>query len=305
MGLIPLSRGRLPIMHIAAKSTKSGNLNKFIPYIFIAPNMLLFLTFMIIPIFFTFYISLTRWSLIGSPRFIGLGNYVKLFSDSQFRIAMLNTFIYTIATVPTSVGLGLLGSLLLNRKIPLRGILRGVFYIPTVVSLVAAGLIWQWILSTDYGVLNYLLGIVGIGPQKWLTSNALALPSVIIATVWVRVGYCMVIYLAGLQGISQEYYEAAEIDGAGDLKKFIYVTWPLLKSTTVFLFVISIIYGFMAFDLFYIMTGGGPGFSSTVMVHYIYKQAFNVGEMGYASAGGVVLFLIILLLTLLQLKGDD
>lgn len=286
------------------EGTKKFNKNKCIPYLFIAPNMILFLTFMIIPILFTFYISLTKWSLISEPKFIGYANYIKLFSDEQFVISMINTFYYTLATVPTSMGLGLLGALLLDRKIPLRGLLRGTFYLPAVVSLVATGLVWQWILSTDYGILNYFLGLVGIEPQKWLTSNALSIPSVIMATIWVRAGYCMVIYLAGIQGISSEYYEAADIDGAGDFKKFRYVTWPLLRSTTIFLIVISIIYGFMAFDLFYTMTGGGPGFSSTVIVHYIYKQAFNVGEMGYASALGVVLFLIILLLTMLQLKGE-
>lgn len=287
------------------KNNTRLNRNKFLPYLFIAPNMLLFLTFMIIPIIFTFTMSFTKWTLIGTPEFNGISNYVKLLSDKQFLAAMLNTLYYTLATVPTTLALGLIGAMALNRNMPLRGALRGIFYIPTVVSLVATGLIWQWILSTDYGVLNYVLEAVGIGEQQWLTSNALSMPSVILATIWVRCGYCMVIYLGGLQGISQDYYEAAEIDGAGDLKKFKYITWPLLRSTTVFLTVMSIIYGFMGFDLFYTMTGGGPGFSSTVMVHYIYKQAFQVGEMGYASAGGVVLFLIIFILTLLQMKGDD
>ncbi len=290
----------------SVKKNNTGlNRNKYLPYLFIAPNMILFLTFMIIPIIFTFCMSFTKWTLIGTPEFNGISNYVKLLSDKQFLAAMLNTVYYTLATVPTTLALGLIGALALNRNMPLRGALRGIFYIPTVVSLVATGLIWQWILSTDYGVLNYVLEAVGIGEQQWLTSNALSMPSVILATIWVRCGYCMVIYLGGLQGISQDYYEAAEIDGAGDMKKFKYITWPLLKSTTVFLTVMSIIYGFMGFDLFYTMTGGGPGFSSTVMVHYIYKQAFQVGEMGYASAGGVVLFLIIFILTLLQMKGDD
>lgn len=287
------------------KNNTRLNRNKFLPYLFIAPNMLLFLTFMIIPIIFTFTMSFTKWTLIGTPEFNGISNYVKLLSDKQFLAAMLNTVYYTLATVPTTLALGLIGAIALNRNMPLRGALRGIFYIPTVVSLVATGLIWQWILSTDYGVLNYVLEAVGIGEQQWLTSNALSMPSVILATIWVRCGYCMVIYLGGLQGISQDYYEAAEIDGAGDMKKFKYITWPLLRSTTVFLTVMSIIYGFMGFDLFYTMTGGGPGFSSTVMVHYIYKQAFQVGEMGYASAGGVILFLIIFILTLLQMKGDD
>ncbi|MBZ4673030.1 MAG: multiple sugar transport system permease protein [Petroclostridium sp.] len=287
------------------KIRKSFNKNSVLPYLFIAPNMILFLTFMIIPILYTFYISLTQWSLIGSPEFIGFENYVKLFSDQEFWIAMWNTVCYTFFTVPMSMGLGLIGAMLLNRKIPLRGILRGIFYIPAVVSLVAAGLIWQWIMSTDYGILNYLLNLVGINSKQWLTSNALAMPSVIVATLWIRTGYCMVIYLAGMQSIPKENYEAADIDGANGFQKFTYVTWPLLKSTTVFLLVICIIYGFMAFDLLYIMTGGGPGFATTVMVHYIYQQAFALGEMGYASAGGVVLFLVILSLTLMQLKGDN
>lgn len=288
-----------------ASNTVRFNKHKFIPYLFISPSMILFITFMIIPIIFTFYISLTKWSLISTPQFTGLDNYIKLFADREFGIVLLNTIYYTVATVPLGMGLGLIGALMLNRKIFLRNALRGIFYIPAVVSLVAAGLVWQWILSTDYGILNYLLGLVGIGPQMWLTSNALSMPSVILATIWVRAGYCMVIYLAGMQSIPNEYYEAADIDGAGDFRKFRYITWPLLRSTTVFLLVISIIYGFMAFDLFVIMTGGGPGLSSTVMVHYIYKQAFSVGEMGYASAVGVVMFLIVFVMTILQLRGEE
>ena len=274
------------------------------PYLFLAPNLILFLTFMFIPIGYAFYISLTQWSLIGSPHWVGLANFVRLLGEREFWISMWNTLYYTVTTVPASMFLGLLGAILLNRRIPCKGLLRGSFFAPAVTSLVAAGLIWQWIFSTDYGIINYLLTCIGLKPQPWLTSNALAMPSVIVATLWIRSGYCMVIYLAGLQGIPKEYYEAAEIDGAGKFSQFKYITWPLLSSTTTFLLVICVIYGFMAFDLLYVMTGGGPGFSTTVMVHYIYQQAFSVGEMGYATAAAVILFLLIFSLTMFHLRED-
>ncbi|ALS24927.1 sugar ABC transporter permease [Paenibacillus sp. YK5] len=275
---------------------------KIAPYLFIAPNILLFLVFMIFPILFTFYISFHKWTILGKPDFVGLGNYYQLLTDNVFWISLWNTLYYTLGTVPFSMALGLAGAILLNRKIPLRAFFRGVFFAPVVVSLVATGLIWSWMYNPNYGLFNHLLQFVGIEGVNWLSSTTWAMPAVIITTLWVRTGYCLVIYLAGLQAIPESLYEAAEIDGANAWQKFWYVTLPLLKHTTTFVLVISVIYGFMVFDLIYTMTNGGPGHSTTVIVQYIYQKAFVEGDMGYGSALGAVLFLIMMVLVAIQLR---
>ena len=257
---------------------------------------------MIIPILFTFYISFHKWTILGKPEFTGLENYVDMFTDKVFWISLWNTVYYTVGTVPLSMALGLAGAILLNRKIPLRALFRGIFFAPVVVSLVATGLIWAWMFNPNYGLFNHMLSSFGIEGVNWLSSSTWAMPAVIITTLWVRIGYCLVIYLAGLQAIPESLYEAAEIDGANGWQKFCYVTLPMLKHTTVFVLVISVIYGFMVFDLVYTMTNGGPGFSTTVIVQYIYQKAFVEGDMGYGSALGTILFLIMMGFTALQLR---
>lgn len=275
---------------------------KIAPYLFVAPNIILFLTFMIIPILFTFYISFQDWGILGEPDFVGLDNYTSMLTDKVFWISLWNTVYYTVGTVPFEMALGLAGAILLNRKIPLRPFFRSVFFAPVVVSLVASGLIWSWMYNPNYGLINHLLAMVGINGINWLASPAWAMPAVIITTLWVRIGYCLVIYLAGLQAIPETLYEAAEIDGANSWQKFWYMTLPLLKNTTIFVLVIEVIHGFMVFDLIYTMTNGGPGYSTTVIVQYIYQKAFVEGDMGYASAVGTVFFLMIMSLTALQLR---
>jgi multiple sugar transport system permease protein len=275
---------------------------KIAPYIFIAPNVILFLVFMIIPILFTFYISFHKWTILGTPKFTGLANYTKMLSDKVFWISIWNTVYYTVGTVPFSMALGLAGAILLNRKIPLRSFFRGVFFAPVVVSLVATGLIWAWMFNPNYGLINHLLSYVGLQGINWLSSSTWAMPAVILTTLWVRIGYCLVIYLAGLQAIPESLYEAAEIDGANSWQKFWYITLPMLKHTTIFVLVISIIYGFMVFDLIYTMTNGGPGQSTTVIVQYIYQKAFVEGDMGYGSALGTILFLVMMIFTAIQLR---
>ncbi|MBT2689262.1 sugar ABC transporter permease [Bacillus sp. ISL-47] len=275
---------------------------KIAPYIFITPNILLFLTFMIIPIFFTFYISFHEWGILGKPQFIALENYTKLFSDQVFWTSLGNTVYYTAGTVPFSAAFGLLGAILLNRKIPLRSFFRAIFFAPVVVSMVAAGLIWSWMFNPNYGLFNEILSKFGIEGVSWLTSTTWAMPAVIITTLWLRIGYCLVIYLSGLQAIPDELYEAASIDGANGWQKFWSVTIPMIKPTTTFIIVMEVIHGFMVFDLIYTMTNGGPGFSTTVLVQYIYQKAFEEGQMGYASAIGTIFFFIIMGLTAVQLR---
>lgn len=278
----------------------SRNQKRLIPYIFIAPNMIVFTVFIFVPILFAFYISLTEWSLIGTPEFIGLGNYLAMAQDDQFWRSLYNTLIYTIGTVPTSIALGLLVALGLNRKLPGRALLRSVFFVPVIISLVAVALIASWMFNDNYGVINAALEVVGLEGVPWLSSAIWAMPSLIITTLWIRMGFCMVIYLAALQSIPVELYQAAQVDGANSWRQFRHITWPLLGPTTFLLLILNVIYSLHVFDLIYVMTGGGPGFSTTVLVQYIYQMAFQESQMGYASAVGVVLYVMLLIFTVFQ-----
>jgi len=270
------------------------------PYIFISPNILVFAAFMLFPILFAFYMSFHEWSLIGVPQFNGLDNYVRMVHDELFWQSLGHTVVFTAGTVPTSIALGLAAAMLLNRELPARGLLRSVIFLPVIVSGVVTALVAAWIFNDNYGVINSLLKAAGLEPIPWLSSPTWAMPSIIITTLWIRIGFCMVVYLAGLQGIPSEYYDAAQVDGASGWRQFRHITWPLLAPTTFLLLVINVIFSFHVFDLIYVMTGGGPGFSTTVLVQYIYESAFASREMGYASAMGIVLYLLIVVLTVFQ-----
>lgn len=276
------------------------NQRRLVPYLFIAPNIIVFTVFVFVPTLFAFYISLNEWSLIGSPSFIGLGNYVEMAQDGEFWRSLLNTLVYTAGTVPTSMALGLVVAIGLNRKLPGRALLRSIFFVPVVISLVAVALIASWIFNDDYGVINNTLAALGFGKVPWLSSPAWAMPSLILTTLWIRLGFNMVIYLAALQAIPVELYQAAKVDGAASWRLFRHITWPLLGPTTLLLLILNVIYSLHVFDLIYVMTGGGPGSSTTVLVQYIYEAAFQNSEMGYASAVGVVLYLMLLVFTVFQ-----
>jgi ABC-type sugar transport system permease subunit len=274
------------------------------PYGFIAPNVVLFAAFSFAPLIYAAYISLCDWSVIGDAEFIGLRNYVRLARDPLFWRALRNTLVYAAATVPTSMALGLAVALALNRRLPGRTFLRSVYFLPVVVSAVATGTIAAWMFNDNFGVLNAILVRLGVGRIAWLSTPQWALPSLAIATLWVRLGFNMVVYLAALQSIPAMYYEAARIDGASARHQFRHITWPLLRPATFLLLVLDVIYSFQVFDLVFVMTGGGPGFSTTMLVQYIYQAAFGTSEMGYASAMGVVLYVIILGFTLLQWRAS-
>jgi multiple sugar transport system permease protein len=244
--------------------------------------------------------SFHEWSLIGVPQFNGLDNYVRMVHDELFWQSLGHTVVFTAGTVPTSIALGLAAAMLLNRELPARGLLRSVIFLPVIVSGVVTALVAAWIFNDNYGVINSLLKAAGLEPIPWLSSPTWAMPSIIFTTLWIRIGFCMVVYLAGLQGIPSEYYDAAQVDGASGWRQFRHITWPLLAPTTFLLLVINVIFSFHVFDLIYVMTGGGPGFSTTVLVQYIYESAFASREMGYASAMGIVLYLLIVVLTVFQ-----
>lgn len=275
-----------------------------VPYVFIAPNIALFTAFSFLPLLYAIYVSFHDWTLIGEPEFVGIRNYLRLVHDPLFWRALTNTLLYATGTVPTSMAIGLLLALGLNRRMPARAFLRSLYFLPLVVSAVATGTIAAWMFNDNYGVLNAIIVRLGGSRIPWLSSPFWALPSLILTTLWVRVGFCMVVYLAALQSIPQMYYEAARIDGAAALTQFRHVTLPLLKPATFLLLVLSIIYSFHVFDLIYVMTGGGPGFSTTMLVQYIFRAAFVTGEMGYASAVGIALYAMILLFTVLQWRAS-
>jgi ABC-type sugar transport system permease subunit len=278
--------------------------HRLVPYLFIAPNLALFTAFSFLPLIYAVYISLHDWGLIGESSFIGVRNYLRLWQDPLFWRALANTLVYAAGTVPSAMAIGLLLALALNRRLPARSLLRSLYFLPLVVSAVATGTIAAWIFNDNYGVLNAILARGG-GPRvAWLSSPHWALPSLILTTLWVRVGFCMVVYLAALQSIPQMYYEAARIDGASALTRFWHITLPLLKPATFLLLVLSVIYSFHVFDLIYVMTGGGPGFSTTMLVQYIFRSAFLTSEMGYASALGVALYGLILAFTILQWRAS-
>jgi multiple sugar transport system permease protein len=276
------------------------NQRRLTPYIFIAPNMVVFTVFLFVPMVFAIYMSLNEWSLIEEPTFIGLGNYVQMAQDLQFWQSLWNTLLYTVGTVPTSIALGLLVAVGLNRKLPARGLLRSIFFVPVVISMVAVALVGAWIFDESYGVINNGLGALGLEAVPWLSSQAWAMPTLIIVTLWIRLGFNMVVYLAALQSIPPELYEAAQLDGASGWGQFRNITWPLLGPTTFLLLILNVIYSLHVFDLIYVMTGGGPGFATTVLVMYVYQAAFENLQMGYASAMGVVLFVMLLAFTAFQ-----
>lgn len=275
---------------------------KIVPYLYILPNMLLFMVFMIIPLLMSSYLSLTKWGGMGSPKFIAFDNYVNLFKNEVFRISLWNTLKFTVFTVPVLMALALFFAIFLNRKMRFRGFFRSALYMPAVVSMVAAGMVFLWMFNPQIGLINHVIESLGGSAVDWLNDPRYAMFMIVAGTLWSRTGYNMVIYLAGLQGISPDYYEAATIDGAGRLQQFRHITMPLLNSSHVFILITCVIYSFRSFDLIYAMTKGGPLNSTKTLVVYIYDTAFQKNQFGLASAAGVVLFLILLLFTLLRMK---
>ncbi len=278
---------------------------------FLFPSYAIFVVFIFIPLVYSFYLSFFKYSLLsyGAPKFVGLGNYLTLLHDEAFWISLKNTLVYTVGTVFPTMAIGLLLAVIMNRQLWLRNLLRTLYFIPVVTSLVAASIIWSLVLdSTDAGLVNGLLIKLGIAPQAWLSSSKWALFSVIVMSIWKNIGYVMLIYLAGLQSIPDQLYEAVSIDGAGEIGKFFHITLPLLKPTTAFVFTTSMISSFQVFTPVYVMTGGGPGYSSNTIVNYLYQRGFQDFKMGYASTIAYALFAILFAITVLQkryLQAED
>jgi ABC-type sugar transport system permease subunit len=272
-------------------------------YFFVAPNLVLLALFLFIPLGWAFILSFQDATAFGEATWIGLENYRTLISDDVFWRTLWNTIVFTAATVPTSVAIGLVLANLLNRALPARGALRTIIYLPIVISGLVVSLIGLLLFNEGIGILNGITRALGFGAIDWQTSGPLAMTSLVIMTLWTRIGFAMVIYLAGLQDIPEEVYEAARLDGATPWQQFLHVTVPMLQSTTLFLVVMNMIWSFQVFDLVYVMTQGGPGYSTSVLVTYAYETGFGpANEYGYGATIGIVLFFLTLLLTIFQLR---
>lgn len=270
--------------------------------LFLAPSLLHLVVFLFTPIAFAAYLGMHRWDLVVAEKpFVGAGNVAELLGDAGFWRAMRNTFVYAL-NVPFGMALALAAALLLHRRLSGLGFLRTIYFLPSVTSFVAIALVWMWIYHPSFGLANWLLGLVGIPPLQWLSSSATAMVAVMIFSVWMGLGYQMVIFLAGLQGIPEELYDAARIDGASPAQLFRRITLPLLRPTTFFILVTSLIGAFQVFTTVYIMTGGGPVGSTDVIVYHIYQAAWEQLRMGYASALSWVLFVVILVATWIQFR---
>lgn len=284
--------------------TKLRYRNDIMPYIFILPNMILFITFVIVPIIFTFAYSFTKWNGIGDKVFIGLENYVKMFKNSSFQTSLKNTFIYTLLLVPLEMFLALLLALLLNRKFFMRGVARAIIYLPCMISSVITSLAFLWLFDTNLGFINYIITLCGGNKVSWFTSIPWAFTLIIITSLWHNLGAKMIIYIGALQGVDRELYEAATVDGAGTVQKFFYITLPSLRGTNLFVMITSVISTFKSFDMIYTLTGGGPKNGTRILALYIYNTAFTNSNFGRASAGGVVLFLFLLAFTMIRFKAE-
>ena len=281
-----------------------------VAYSFIAPNFIGFAVFTLVPIVFAFALAFMNWDGSNEITFVGLENFARMGTDTFFIAALKNTVIYVIGTVPLTMIASLALAILLNQKIVARGFFRTVAFFPYVASLVAITAVWSMIFHPSKGPVNYLLLYVFGVPQdqlpKWF-SGSLVMVTLILFSVWKYMGYYMVIYLAGLQGISAELYEAGSLDGANTWQKFKYITWPQLRSTTFFVVVMLTINCFKVYDIAVMLAGGSDGKlsnSATVLVYYIYQNAFNYWDLGYSSAIAMVLFVMVLVVTLIQFRYE-
>jgi putative chitobiose transport system permease protein len=282
--------------------------NKLTPYLFLLPGCLILGAFIFYPMLQAIWLSFTDYNMIHDPSFVKFDNYKELFQDELFWKTLTNTLIYLVGVVPALVIIPIFLAVLVNQKLKGIAFFRSAFYIPVVTSLVVAGIAWDWVYKEN-GLLNYVLDLLNIisEPIPWLTSTHTALFAVMVVTVWKGLGYYMIIYLAGLQSIPDSLYEAADIDGANWWQKMTRITIPMLMPFVLIVTIMSSIAAMKVFEEIYVMTGGGPLHSSETLVFYIYTQAFDRLNMGYASAAGVILFLLTLVFSLINLKvmGKD
>lgn len=304
-----MSRAVAPADTDARSSRRSGLLRRVwrerSAYVFIAPGVIIFSVFTLAALIFAFYLTFHRWSIIEPDKpYVGTQNYQDMIHDERFVQSVLNTIYFTGASVPLTMIIGLGLALLLNQPIRGRAMFRTAYYLPVVTPFVVSALLWKWLYNGEFGLFNYYLLRTKIidEPLLWLSDKDLAMPAVVLMSVWSGVGFSMVVYLAGLQAIPAQLYESAKIDGAGMWRRIRYVTIPLLRPTTLFLLVIGIIGSLQVFTQIFVMTSGGPVNRTTTMVYYMYLWAFKYYDMGYASTLAFALFAMLLVFTALQLR---
>ncbi|MGY4687999.1 carbohydrate ABC transporter permease [Petrotoga sp. DB-2] len=273
-------------------------------FIFSIPSLIFFGIFVLLPIILIFYLSFYSWDLLHPMKFIGLKNFVDLFSDKWFWNSIFVSFKYTFLSVPITFMLSLILGVFLQDEDKFSKIFRAFFYWPYMVPLVAAGTMWKWLLSTDTGLVNSILSRLNFNIVSWLETPNLALLSAVLVQVWVLTGFMMMLFITGLQNIPHELQEAAIVDGANKFQLFWYVTFPLLRNTNILVLILSTAYCFRSFTIVYILTTGGPGYATTVAPLYIYQQAFSSYRIGYASAMSLVFLIIVFIISYLALKAQ-
>ncbi|MFH0764519.1 MAG: sugar ABC transporter permease [Candidatus Omnitrophota bacterium] len=278
-------------------------------YVFVAPAVLLFLIFVLGPLIASFYWSFTEYDGIHAPVWVGLANYKAIFfNDPRFWKAVRNTVFYTVGVIPPGVALSLLLAIAVDQQIKGKNLFRMIYFIPSVTSVIAISVIWKWLFAGEkYGLINYFLILIGLKPVDWLMSPTFTLPAIMIMSIWAGLGYNMILFLAGLQTIPATVYEAADIDGANVWDKFWNITLPLLKPTMVFVVIMGFIVSFQVFEQIYIMTEsefgiGGVLDSALTVVAYLYDMGFRKFQMGYASALGYIVFIVVFIITIINIR---
>ncbi|MFI7702235.1 carbohydrate ABC transporter permease [Nonomuraea sp. NPDC049480] len=290
----------------AAAGRRRAWRNILVGWSFILPNFIGFALFTLIPMFAAFALAFLEWDSYSTPEWVGLDNFQQLLDDQNFHVALRNTLYYAVGHIPLTLVVALGLAMALNRKI--RGVqfFRTAAFFPYITSLVAVAVVWNMLFNPTAGPINQFLEALGIAdPPKWVASPDWAMPAVIVTSVWRDMGYYMVLYLAGLQTIPQEYYEAARVDGANAWQRFWSVTLPCLRPTTFFVVVMLTIQSFKVLDLILVMTEGGPGRSTLVLAQLVYREGITEGKFGYSSAIALVLFLIVLVVTVVQFRINE
>ena len=273
-------------------------------YLWIAPWIIGFLVFSLGPILASFYLSFTQYKIGGTPEWIGLANYTEaFFNDKLFWPSLGRTGYYAVATVVLGVGLSLLAAMLLNQEIKGKAFFRALYYLPSLTPIVAMAILWRWLLQPQVGLVNFLLGQVGISGPGWLTDRTWAIPSMVLIGLWASVGGGrMIIFLAGLQGVPKELHESAQIDGANVIQRFFRITLPMISPVILFNLILGVIGSFSVFSIAYIATEGGPNYGTWFYMLHLYHNAFSYFQMGYASALAWIFFLLIFILSFIQIK---
>jgi multiple sugar transport system permease protein len=269
-------------------------------WMFLIPALIHLVIFTMIPVVIALVLSFTAYRAIEAPRFVGFDNYINAFEEQLFWTALGNTIVYAAMSVPARMVIALGIAVLLNQAIPFRAFFRAAVYLPQVTSVAAISIVWMWLYNPEHGLINYGLKAFGVAPQNWLYDAKQALLAIVIMTTWYGVGSNMVIFLAGLQGIPEQLYEAGQIDGADRWQLFRFITTPMLSTTTIFVLLTNVMEAFRVFESIYVMTGGGPGRATTTLTLMVYKRGFENFQFGSASAIAFLLFIVVIAATVLS-----